>query len=95
VYRVRAERRGARGQAQVRDLRLQPPFFDPNADAAINYGAIGGVIGHELGHGFDDHGAKFDAKGVQRTWWRQGEINGRLTLGGELYFAPDQRVHVW
>ncbi|MGC4087919.1 MAG: M13 family metallopeptidase [Polyangiaceae bacterium] len=48
---------------------LQPPFFDPNADAAINYGAIGAVIGHEMGHGFDDQGSRFDAKGVQRNWW--------------------------
>jgi putative endopeptidase len=48
---------------------LQPPFFDPNADAAVNYGAIGAVIGHEMGHGFDDQGAKSDARGVLRTWW--------------------------
>jgi putative endopeptidase len=48
---------------------LQPPYFDPNADAAVNYGAIGGVIGHEMGHGFDDQGAKSDARGVLRTWW--------------------------
>jgi putative endopeptidase len=50
---------------------LQPPFFDANADAAVNYGAIGGVIGHEMGHGFDDQGAKSDAKGVLRTWWKK------------------------
>jgi putative endopeptidase len=49
---------------------LQPPFFDPNADPAVNYGAIGGVIGHEMGHGFDDQGSKSDAKGVLRTWWQ-------------------------
>jgi endothelin-converting enzyme/putative endopeptidase len=48
---------------------LQPPFFDPNADAAANYGAIGAVIGHEMGHGFDDQGRKFDAKGQLRDWW--------------------------
>ena len=48
---------------------LQPPFFDPNADSAVNYGAIGGVIGHEMGHGFDDQGSKSDARGVLRTWW--------------------------
>ncbi|QTH64556.1 M13 family metallopeptidase [Psychrosphaera ytuae] len=48
---------------------LQPPFFDPNADAAVNYGAIGAVIGHEMGHGFDDQGSKSDAEGVQRNWW--------------------------
>jgi putative endopeptidase len=48
---------------------LQPPYFDPDADPAVNYGAIGGVIGHEMGHGFDDQGAKSDARGVLRTWW--------------------------
>jgi putative endopeptidase len=48
---------------------LQPPFFDPNADDAVNYGAIGAVIGHEMGHGFDDQGSKSDAKGIQRNWW--------------------------
>jgi putative endopeptidase len=48
---------------------LQPPFFDPAADEAVNYGGIGGVIGHEMGHGFDDQGAKSDAQGVLRTWW--------------------------
>ena len=48
---------------------LQPPFFDPNADPAVNYGGIGAVIGHEMGHGFDDQGSKSDAKGVQRNWW--------------------------
>ncbi|MGC4093300.1 MAG: M13 family metallopeptidase [Polyangiaceae bacterium] len=48
---------------------LQPPFFDPNADPAVNYGAIGGVIGHEMGHGFDDQGSKADARGVKRNWW--------------------------
>ena len=48
---------------------LQPPFFDPNADAAANYGAIGAVIGHEMGHGFDDEGRKFDPKGALLDWW--------------------------
>jgi putative endopeptidase len=48
---------------------LQPPFFDPNADPAVNYGAIGAVIGHEIGHGFDDQGSKSDFAGIQRAWW--------------------------
>ena len=48
---------------------LQPPFFDPNADDAMNYGAIGGVIGHEMSHGFDDQGSQFDKTGNQRNWW--------------------------
>jgi putative endopeptidase len=48
---------------------LQPPFFDPNADDASNYGAMGAVIGHEMTHGFDDEGRKFDAQGNLRDWW--------------------------
>ena len=48
---------------------LQPPYFDPNADPASNYGSIGATIGHEIGHGFDDQGRKFDAKGQLRDWW--------------------------
>src|SRR6516165_3877884 len=48
---------------------LQPPMFDPNADAAVNYGAIGAVIGHEMGHGFDDQGRKFGPDGALRDWW--------------------------
>lgn len=48
---------------------LQAPFFDPNADDAVNYGAIGGVIGHEIIHGFDDQGRKIDSKGAVRDWW--------------------------
>jgi putative endopeptidase len=48
---------------------LQPPFFDMEADDAVNYGAIGAVIGHEIGHGFDDKGSTFDGDGVLRNWW--------------------------
>jgi putative endopeptidase len=48
---------------------LQPPFFDLNADDAVNYGSIGGTIGHEIGHGFDDSGSTFDGDGVLRNWW--------------------------
>lgn len=50
---------------------LQPPFFDPKADPAVNYGAIGMVIGHELGHGFDDQGNRFDGRGALRNWWTE------------------------
>ena len=53
---------------------LQPPFFDPEADAAVNYGGIGSVIGHEMGHGFDDQGAKSDGKGVLRNWWAPADL---------------------
>jgi putative endopeptidase len=48
---------------------LQPPFFNMEADDAVNYGAIGAVIGHEIGHGFDDKGSTFDGDGVLRNWW--------------------------
>lgn len=50
---------------------LQPPFFDPEADDALNYGAIGGVIGHEMSHGFDDQGCQFDKTGNQNNWWTE------------------------
>jgi len=52
---------------------LQPPFFDANADDAINYGGIGAVIGHEMGHGYDDQGSKFDAKGNNVNWWTDAD----------------------
>jgi putative endopeptidase len=48
---------------------LQPPYFDPNADDAANYGAIGATIGHEMSHAFDDQGSKYDAAGRLRNWW--------------------------
>ncbi|WP_374576215.1 M13 family metallopeptidase [Phenylobacterium sp.] len=53
---------------------LEPPFFDPAADPAVNYGAIGGVIGHEITHGFDDLGAMFDAQGNLRNWWTPEDL---------------------
>lgn len=56
---------------------LQPPFFDPGADPAVNYGAIGAVIGHEIGHGFDDQGRQFDETGLIRDWWT-AESNERF-----------------
>ncbi|MCB1690663.1 MAG: M13 family metallopeptidase [Halioglobus sp.] len=54
---------------------LQPPFFDPHADPAVNFGAIGAVIGHEMGHGFDDQGSRSDGKGVLRDWWTEDARN--------------------
>ncbi|MGH9691318.1 MAG: M13 family metallopeptidase [Candidatus Acidiferrales bacterium] len=53
---------------------LQPPFFDPNGDEAINYGGMGAVIGHEMTHGFDDQGAKFDADGNLKNWWTPEDL---------------------
>lgn len=53
---------------------LQPPFFDPDADDAFNYGGIGSVIGHEMTHGFDDQGAQFDATGNLKNWWAEDDL---------------------
>jgi putative endopeptidase len=60
---------------------LQPPFFDPQADDALNYGAIGVVIGHEMTHGFDDQGAKFDAKGNLQNWWAAEDLKNFQARG--------------
>ena len=65
---------------------LQQPFFGASADPAVNYGAIGGVIGHEIGHGFDDQGAKYDATGTLRDWW-QPEDKARFTELGDALAA--------
>jgi putative endopeptidase len=54
---------------------LQAPMFDPKADAAVNYGAIGAVIGHEISHGFDDQGRQFDAAGTLRDWWKPSDAD--------------------
>jgi len=53
---------------------MQPPFYDPNADDAVNYGGMGAVIGHEITHGFDDHGSKFDLKGNLKDWWSPDDL---------------------
>ncbi|MGH9682358.1 MAG: M13 family metallopeptidase [Candidatus Acidiferrales bacterium] len=53
---------------------LQPPFYDPNRDEAMNYGGMGAVIGHEMTHGFDDQGAKFDAQGNLKNWWTPDDL---------------------
>jgi putative endopeptidase len=78
---------------------LQPPMFDPAADPAINYGAIGGVIGHELTHGFDDEGRKIDASGALRDWWTKedaAKFDARAKMYGAQYsaFEPLPGVHV-
>ena len=63
---------------------LQPPFFDPNADPAINYGAIGSVIGHEMSHHFDDQGSKYDTKGNLTDWWTPADVAAFKRLSEEL-----------
>jgi putative endopeptidase len=78
---------------------LQPPMFDANADPAINYGAIGGVIGHELTHGFDDEGRKIDADGALRDWWTADDAKAFETRAKQLAaqyssFEPLPGVHV-
>jgi endothelin-converting enzyme/putative endopeptidase len=78
---------------------LQAPFFDPAADPAVNYGGIGGVIGHEIGHGFDDQGRKFDEKGLIRDWWTETSnerFTERSTMLGTQYdaFEPIEGLHV-
>ena len=72
---------------------LQAPFFDPHADMAVNFGAIGGVIGHEMGHGFDDQGSRSDGTGLQRNWWTEfarNEFESRTAVLEEQYngFCP-------
>ena len=78
---------------------LQAPFFDPNADAAINYGGIGGVIGHEISHGFDDQGRKSDGDGVLRDWWTNEDAGKFKTQADRLdaqysAFEPVPGSHV-
>jgi putative endopeptidase len=78
---------------------LQPPMFDPAADPAINYGAIGAVIGHELTHGFDDEGRKLDAAGELRDWWTEADakaFEARAKRLGAQYssYAPAPGAHI-
>ena len=63
---------------------LQPPFFNLEADEAVNYGAIGAVIGHEMGHGFDDQGAKSDGDGVLQNWWTDKDLEEFKTRTARL-----------
>ncbi|HYO55295.1 M13 family metallopeptidase [Archangium sp.] len=78
---------------------LQPPFFDPEADDATNYGAIGGVIGHEISHGFDDQGSRSDGDGNLRDWWTSGDKSAfeqRTGMLADQYsaFSPLQGMNV-
>lgn len=78
---------------------LQPPFFNLEADDAVNYGGIGAVIGHELGHGFDDQGAKFDGDGNLRNWWTDAdktefEKRGKQLVEQYNQYSPLEGMHV-
>ena len=63
---------------------LQPPFYDYRADEAVNYGGIGGVIGHEISHGFDDSGSRYNAEGNLINWWSEDDLKQFTQLGGAL-----------
>ncbi|WP_347354178.1 M13-type metalloendopeptidase [Intrasporangium sp.] len=71
---------------------LQPPFFDLEADDAVNYGGIGAVIGHELGHGFDDQGSRYDGTGALRDWWTEQDRQRFDTLAQRLIAQFDTYV---
>lgn len=78
---------------------LQAPYFDPGADPAVNYGAIGAVIGHEMGHGFDDQGRLYDATGKVRDWWTGASANRfkrRTAMLGKQFdsYEPLPGLHV-
>jgi putative endopeptidase len=79
---------------------LQPPFFDPNADPAVNYGGIGAIIGHEMGHGFDDQGRLYDATGKLDDWWTKTDndafkkrASGLVAQYGSFEVLPGQKVN--
>lgn len=69
---------------------LQPPYFNPKADAAVNYGAVGATIGHEIGHGFDDQGSRYDGTGALRNWWTDEDRKTFDALGAKLVAQYDK-----
>lgn len=78
---------------------LQPPFFDPKADPAGNYGSIGAIIGHEISHSFDNLGAEFDAQGKLDNWWTPGDLAHFKATGQQLvqqfnHYQPLPGLHV-
>ena len=78
---------------------LQPPYFDPDADPAANYGSIGATIGHEIGHGFDDQGRKFDGSGKLRDWWtpesaKQYDARAKELVAQYNAYEPIPGVHI-
>ena len=95
--RLLQRRRSTRSSS--RPSVLQPPFFDPKADDAVNYGAIGAIIGHEISHGFDDEGSQFDGTGNLRDWWtdedrKRFEAKTRILVSQYSAFSPFAGYHV-
>ena len=78
---------------------LQPPLFDPGADDAANYGAIGAIVGHEIAHGFDDRGRRYDGKGTPTNWWAASDEQAFSALARTLIeqfngYSPIEGAHV-
>src|SRR6185436_19573606 len=78
---------------------LVPPYFDPAADLASNYGSIGATIGHEMSHGFDDQGRKYDFAGVMRDWWTKEDAARYTKEANKLVaqysqFSPVPGLHI-
>jgi putative endopeptidase len=69
---------------------LQPPYFNPSADPAVNYGAVGATIGHEIGHGFDDEGSRYDGTGALKDWWTKADRKTFDALGAKLAAQYDK-----
>ena len=89
----------ARNELIVTAALLQPPLFDPAADDAANYGAIGAIVGHEIGHGFDDRGRFFDGRGAVRDWWTAEDESAFAARARALVeqfsaFSPAPGLHV-
>jgi endothelin-converting enzyme/putative endopeptidase len=89
----------ARNQITFPAAILQPPYFDPGADPASNYGSIGATIGHEIGHGFDDQGRLYDAVGKLRDWWTPASAKAYTARTAELVkqydsYEPIPGVHI-
>lgn len=79
-----------RNEAFIPAGYIQSPLFDPNADPALNYGALGSIIGHEIGHGFDDQGSKYDGDGVLQAWWSDEDRAAFNVLGDGFAAQFDQ-----
>lgn len=88
-----------RNEAFIPAGYIQSPLFDPKADPALNYGALGSIIGHEIGHGFDDQGSKFDGDGVLQAWWSEEDRTAFNLLGDGFaeqfdQYEPIEGLHV-